>query len=150
MASNCTASSDDVSKHKPKRKRLTVAEKMEVLNMMKEGKSQIVIARHFGVHPKTIYDIKKAGERIRTMADITFNMSAKRIFSDQNKPLILMEAALIEWIVECSTKNIVLNEKTIRAKALSLYKRCADMATEDTPCRDEDNIEDQRPRNSSC
>ena len=77
--------------------------------MMKEGKSQLVIARHFGVGKSTIYDIKKAGERIRTTADITFNTSTKRIISAQNKPLIPMEAALVVWIVECSKKNIVLN-----------------------------------------
>ena len=118
--------------------------------MMKEGKSLIVIARHFGVGKSIIYDIKKAGERIRTTADITFNMSAKGIISAQNKQLILMEAALIVWIVECSRKNIVLNEKTIREEALSLHKRCADMATEDAPCGDEDNIEDHLPLNSSC
>ena len=112
--------------------------------MMKEGKSKTVTARHFGVHIRTIYDIKKIGEKIRTTADITNNTSSRKIISAQNKPLILMEAALVVWIVECSKKNVFLNRKIIRAKALSPYKRCADMATEETQCGNEDDIKVQR------
>ena len=106
MAFNCTASSDDVSKHKPKRKHLTVEEKMEVLNMMKEGKSHIAIARHFGVNTCTIGKIKKAEDRIRKTAAISYNVSAKKIISPHYNPLIHMESALAEWIVECFKKNV--------------------------------------------
>ena len=50
----------------------------------------------------TIFRIKKTGERIRTTADVTCNMSGKRIISAKNKTPIPMEAALVVWIVECS------------------------------------------------
>ena len=59
-----------------------------------------------------------------------------------------MEAALVACKVECSKKNVFLNREIVIAKAQSLYRRFAAMATEDTRCGDEDNIKDQRPRNS--
>ena len=61
-----------------------------------------------------------------------------------------MEAALVACKVECSKKNVFLNREIAIAKAQSLYRKFAAMATEDTRCGDEDNIKDQRPRNSSC
>ena len=48
--------------------------KMEVLNMMKEEKSQAVIVRHSCM--------RKTGERIRASADMAFNTLANRIMSE--------------------------------------------------------------------
>ena len=95
MDSNHPDSSQDVSKHKRKRRVMTIGEKAKVLEMIEEGKTVVEIGRYFGVNNSTIRTIKKAENRIRKTADITFNMSAKWIISSHHKPLILMEAALV-------------------------------------------------------
>ena len=69
---------------------MTIDKKMEVFNMIKEGKTCNAIACHFGVNRSTIFRIKKAEKRIRKTTKITVNRSVK-------KPLILMESALITW-----------------------------------------------------
>ena len=84
---------------------------MKVLHMLEEGQTCTAVARHFGVSIDTITRIKKSKERVRMTADITFNMSTKQIISPYHKPRILMEAALVAWIVERSQKNLVLDEK---------------------------------------
>ena len=78
MAYDYTTSSGDVSKPKQKYAHLTIAKKVEVLDMIKEGKSCAAIAYHFGVNRKTIFSIKKAEERIRKTAEITVNRSSKK------------------------------------------------------------------------
>ena len=117
MASNHHASSEDISDTKRKHKRLTVAEKMRVLDMTKEGKSHAAIACHFGLCINTFNRIKKAGSRIRKTADITPNMSTKRAISLHHETFIYMEAALVKWIVNCRKKNVALDMKAIRMKA---------------------------------
>ena len=121
MASKCLNASKDASKPKLKRRHLTIEKKMVVLNMAKEGKSYAIIARHFGLSNSAICRIVKAGNNIRKTAKITFNASAKMIISPCRKPLILMEAALVAWIVACSQKNLILNRENIRSKALRLH-----------------------------
>ena len=87
----------------------------------------------------TIFRIKKTGERIRTAADVTCNMSGKRIISAKKQNAYPYGSCLgcvdSQMHKECS--NVFLDRRIIRAKALSLYRRCADMATEDTQCEDE-------------
>ena len=54
---------------------------------------------------KTIQKINKAKERINRTSDITFNTSAKKVVSSYYEPLILMEAALVAWIVEVNSAD---------------------------------------------
>ena len=113
---------------------------MKVLHMLEEGQTCPAVARHFGVSIDTIIRIRKSEERVRMTADITFDMSTKRIISPHHKPHILMEAALVAWIVDRSQKNLVLNEKTIIAKALSLYDTVTEKAINDNHGENENDI----------
>ena len=87
---------------------ITVSEKVKVLDIAKEGKSDAAIARHYGVNECTICYIKKDEVNIREMAAITFNTTAKRIVTSHNKTVVGMEAALALWIADSRKKNIPL------------------------------------------
>ena len=106
MASHHSASSEHISKRKRSEFRcLTIAERMEILRMKKEGKSSSAIARHFGLCSITITRIKKAEYRIRTV-ESTFNMPTNKLISPCYKPLLLMETALLTWIANCWQKKL--------------------------------------------
>ena len=91
-------------------------------NSIKKGKTCNAIACHFGVNIRTIFRIKKAGERIRKTVEITMNKSAKRIISPRNMPFFLMKSALITWIEICLTNNMKLDWKTIKTNDKDLYE----------------------------
>uniref|UniRef100_A0A8C6K7Y5 HTH psq-type domain-containing protein n=1 Tax=Nothobranchius furzeri TaxID=105023 RepID=A0A8C6K7Y5_NOTFU len=62
---------------KRKRKMMTIAEKVTLLDMSNEGRSYAAVARHFGVNESKVRYIKKDESKIRKMASITFSKSAK-------------------------------------------------------------------------
>ena len=64
-----------------KNKYLTIEERLKVLQMLEERRSYTATALHFGVS----------------------------IISPYHKPHILMEAALVAWIVDRSQKSLVLD-----------------------------------------
>ena len=80
-------------------------------------------------------------------ADITFNMSTKKIISPYHKPHIFMETAFFAWVVE---RFLVPDEKTITSKALSLYDTFTETATNDNHGRNENDIKNLSPDNSVC
>ena len=143
MASNHSASIDHISTSKQREFRyLTIAEKMEILHMKKEGESSSAIARHFGVSRTTILETMKAEDRIRKTADSTFNMSSKKLISRYFKPLFLMETALVTWIEDC-------RQKIIQIKAKSIYETFTSKETDNIQDGDENPINDSQPANLS-
>uniref|UniRef100_K7FQ19 HTH CENPB-type domain-containing protein n=1 Tax=Pelodiscus sinensis TaxID=13735 RepID=K7FQ19_PELSI len=119
------ASAKAGSEPKRHRKMMTIAEKVTLLDMLKEGRSYAAAARHFGVNESTVRYIKKDEANIRKTAAITFSRSAKRVVTARNKTIVRMEGALAIWIADCRKKNIALDTNTIRTKALSLYEHFA-------------------------
>ena len=91
MVYNHTLSFGEASKFKQKRRHLTIAKKLEVLKMIKEGITCNAIACHFGVHKRTIFRIKKAGERIRKTAKITVNRLEIKFICFDNVDEVLPE-----------------------------------------------------------
>ena len=81
-------------------------------------------------------------------ADITFNMSKKKIIPTYHKPHILTEAALVAWIADHS--QTVLGEITVTAKALSLHDTFTEKAINDNHNGNEYNIKNLQPDNSVC
>ena len=61
---------------KRQRKMLTIAEKVELLDMLKEGKSYAATGRHYGINESSVRSIKKEENNIRTTAAIIFNVTA--------------------------------------------------------------------------
>ena len=55
--------------NKRKRVVLTLFQKMEILEKLKSGRTQISIAQEYGIGAATVYDIKKAGPQIKQFSD---------------------------------------------------------------------------------
>ncbi|XP_061433690.1 uncharacterized protein LOC133359240 isoform X4 [Lethenteron reissneri] len=133
---------DSSSEPKRKRKMMTISEKVKLLDMLKQGRSYAVVARHYGVNESTVRYIKKDEADIRKTAAISFNKEAKRVVTPRNKRIVKMEAALALWVADYRKKNVSLDTNMIRTKAKSLYdqtlpddddKGDAEEAAEDDP-----------------
>ncbi|XP_051781620.1 tigger transposable element-derived protein 1-like [Erpetoichthys calabaricus] len=111
---------------KRQRKMLTIAEKVNVLDMLKKGSSYAAVGRHYGLNESTVRYIKKEEKNIRSTAAVSFNQGAKRVVSGRNKVVVHMESALGLWIEDCQKKNIPLVTNIIREKAKQLHDRFAD------------------------
>ena len=90
---------------KRQRKMLTIAEKVELLDMLKEGKGYAATGRHSGINESSIRSVKKEENYIRTTAAISFNEDAKRIASVRNKTMVGIESALAVWINDCRKRH---------------------------------------------
>ena len=62
---------------KRQRKMLTIAEKVELLDMLKEGKSYAATGRHYGINESSVRSIKKEENNIRTTVATSFSKDAK-------------------------------------------------------------------------
>ncbi|XP_013360806.1 PREDICTED: tigger transposable element-derived protein 1-like isoform X2 [Chinchilla lanigera] len=130
------------SEPKRHRKMLTIKEKVELLDMLKEGKSYAAVGRHYGINESTVRYIKKDEKNIRSTATITFNKTAKRVVTSRNKAIVRMECALALWINDCRKKSISLDTNTIRMKAKKLYDSFAESMDVHNSDKDEDKDED--------
>ena len=69
---------------------MTIAEKVELLDLLKEGRTFAAVARHFGVNESTFRYIEKDEANIRKTAVIIFNKSAKRVVTARNKTIVIV------------------------------------------------------------
>uniref|UniRef100_A0AAQ6AN34 HTH CENPB-type domain-containing protein n=1 Tax=Amphiprion ocellaris TaxID=80972 RepID=A0AAQ6AN34_AMPOC len=113
---------------KRQRKTLTISKKVELLDMLKEGRSYAAVGRHYGINESSVCYIKKEENNIRTTAAMSFNKTAKRVITSRNKPIVRMESALALWISDCRKKNIPLDTIAICTKAKTLYETFAEKA----------------------
>ncbi|XP_017165864.1 tigger transposable element-derived protein 1-like isoform X2 [Poecilia reticulata] len=132
---------------KRKRKMLTIAQKVELLDMLKEGKSYAAVGRHFEINESSVRSIKKEEKNIRTTAAVSFNQNAKRVVTVRNKTIVRMESVLALWINDCRKKNITLDTNTIRTKAKKLYETFAE--NNDVPDNEEDDDAEPGPSSAS-
>ena len=56
------------SEPKRQRKMLTIAEKVKLLDMLKEGRSFAAVGRHYGINESSVRYIKKEEKNIRKTA----------------------------------------------------------------------------------
>ena len=61
------------------KKMLTIAQKVDLLDMLKEGKSYAATSRHYGIKESSVRSTKKEENDIKTTAAINFNKDAKRV-----------------------------------------------------------------------
>ncbi|XP_062844657.1 tigger transposable element-derived protein 1-like [Trichomycterus rosablanca] len=120
---------------KRQRKMLTIAEKVKLLDMLKERNNYAAVGRHYGINESTVRYIKKDEKNIRSTAAVSLNQGAKRVVSGRNKAVVRMESALGIWIEDCRKKNIPVDTNIIREKAKKLYDRIVDAgdALDDDP-----------------
>lgn len=113
--------SDVKTKHR--RKMLTIQEKVKLLDMIKEGKKIVEVARHYDLNESTVRSIRKDEKNIRATASVSFNKEAKRVVTSRNKFIVKTESALAVWISDSRKKAIPLDSLVIREKARQLYQR---------------------------
>ncbi|XP_037540482.1 tigger transposable element-derived protein 1-like [Nematolebias whitei] len=104
---------------------LSIKEKVELLDMLKEGRTCAYVGRHYRINESTVRSIKKEEKNIRSTAAVTFHATAKRVVTSRNRTIVKMESALSVWINDCRKKNIALDSVIIRTKAKQLYDRLA-------------------------
>ena len=131
-------------KTKRQRKKLAISDKVKVLDMLKEGVSNMAVGRHFGINESSVRCIKKEEKNIRKTASLNLANTTKRVMKERNKSMVKMENALSLWITHCRKNEITLNTNMIQSKALILYNV---FATEEGTDLDKDN--DQQPGASS-
>ena len=112
-----------------RQKMLTIAEIVELLDMLKEGKSYAATGRHYGINEFSVRSIEKEQNSIRTTAAISFNKDAKRVATVHNKTMVRMESALALWINDCR-KKCTLDKNVICTKARALYQTFADSGSD--------------------
>ena len=118
-----TAQANGEETPKRQRKVMTLHDKVQLLDMINEGKSYAAVGRHFGVNESTVRYIKKNEHAIRVSVDTNFCGSAKMAKSVRNKSIVKMESALALWIESLRNRSIPLDKKIIQRKALKLYSQ---------------------------
>uniref|UniRef100_UPI00358EE15A tigger transposable element-derived protein 1-like n=1 Tax=Myxine glutinosa TaxID=7769 RepID=UPI00358EE15A len=141
-----------VSGTEPKRQRkmLTIVEKVQLLDMLKQGRSFAAVGCHYGINESSVRYIKKDEKNIRTTAAVSFNKTAKRVVTSRNKAIVRMESALALWISDCRRKDISLDTNTIRTKAKKLHDSFAESGDDhDGDEEDEDDNAEAGPSSAS-
>ncbi|XP_070597570.1 tigger transposable element derived 5-like [Erythrolamprus reginae] len=111
---------------KKTRRILTIKEKIDILDMLKGGRSYADVGRQYGINESSVRTIRDNEKKIRQSSLMAFNKAAKRMVTPRNKRLMKMEAALSLWVQDCRKKSIALDTNTIRTKAQQLYNRLED------------------------
>ena len=98
---------------------LTLHEKVELLDMEEEGKSNAAVWRHYGVDESTVRYIKKNEKAIRSSVASSFCVRVVNVV--RIKVIVRMEFALAFRIQDIGKKNVHLDTKMICSKALNSY-----------------------------
>uniref|UniRef100_UPI00358E0465 tigger transposable element-derived protein 1-like n=1 Tax=Myxine glutinosa TaxID=7769 RepID=UPI00358E0465 len=141
-----------VSGTEPKRQRKmqTIVEKVQLLDMLKQGRSFAAVGCHYGINESSVRYIKKDEKNIRMTAAVSFNKTAKRVVTSRNKAIVRMESALALWISDCRRKDISLDTNTIRTKAKKLHDSFAESGDDhDGDEEDEDDNAEAGPSSAS-
>lgn len=70
--------------------------KVQLLDMLQEGKSYVAVRRYYVVNESTVYYIKKDKLAIRTTVAVKFSESAKKITIGRNKHSVRNGFCLID------------------------------------------------------
>ena len=140
----CAATKAPAIGAKWQRKMLTFAEKVELLDMLKEGKSYAATSRHYGNNESSVPSIKKEENNIGTTAAISFNRDAKRVAIVRHRTMVRMESASALCINDCR-KNITPDTSVICTKTRTLYQTFADSGSD----REEGEDSDTGPSSSA-
>ncbi|XP_014600850.1 PREDICTED: tigger transposable element-derived protein 1 [Polistes canadensis] len=113
--------SDKNEKRQLKRKFISLEDKVEILNRLKDGERISSVGKSFDLNESTIRTLKRNEEKIRkTMAD-GCPLGAKRTTRNRDIDIVKMERDLMIWLYDCIAKNIPVNGNHIKEKALQIY-----------------------------
>ncbi|XP_042226453.1 tigger transposable element-derived protein 1-like [Homarus americanus] len=119
----------------PKRQKkvMTLQEKVELLNKLREGMSFAAVGRLYNVNESTVRTIKKKEKDICDAVSASAPRSAKHVSQVREKAMVKMENALFLWIEDQHRKGVVVDSILIREKAKSLHTRFTPAAKEPVP-----------------
>ena len=83
---------------KRQKKTLTIAEEVELLDMLKEGKSYAATGQRYGINESSVRSMKKEEKNIRTIAALSSNKDAKKVATVRNRAMVKKESALALWL----------------------------------------------------
>lgn len=101
---------------------LTIEQKCEILDKIKEGISSTILAQQYNVGKATITDIKHKEEKIRSFVINTEKgPGARKTLKTPENPLL--EDALFTWFIEQRRKNVPLSGDILMQKAKFFHER---------------------------
>ncbi|XP_044740648.1 tigger transposable element-derived protein 1-like [Chrysoperla carnea] len=115
----------DEAEKKPtlKRRVITIEEKIKILDLLKSGEKQGIVAKIWNLNESTIRTIKQNEQKIRRSLGISGAMpSTKRVARVRDTLMEKMEKSLVKWIQECNEKKVELSGNLIKVKALYIYE----------------------------
>ncbi|XP_042213640.1 tigger transposable element-derived protein 1-like, partial [Homarus americanus] len=118
---------------KRQKKLMTLQEKVELLNKLKEGMLFTAVGRLYNVNESTVCTIKKREKDIYGAVSASIPHSAKHVSQVREKAMVKMENALFLWIEDQHRKGVAVDSILIREKAKSLHKRFTPAAEEPVP-----------------
>lgn len=109
-------------KAKRERKVLFLSEKIEILDLLKSGMSFAEVGRQVGKNESSIRTIKQKEAEIR--ANVRSDPTTAKVLSlVRDKVLVKTEEALNVWLEDMTQKNMPVDGRIVREKALSLYEQ---------------------------
>ncbi|XP_020820801.1 ATP-dependent (S)-NAD(P)H-hydrate dehydratase isoform X1 [Phascolarctos cinereus] len=111
------------SKSAPKKRRrvMNLKEKVELLDMLRSGKTAAAVGRHYCINESTVRHIKKKEKEIREAIAAAAPTTAKYLHKPRDPNLSRVESATFFWVLDCYKKGIPVDSGIIREKAKSLY-----------------------------
>ncbi|KAL7292021.1 hypothetical protein TKK_0014305 [Trichogramma kaykai] len=111
------ASSDENSPEIMRRVRLTLIEKMEILNRLEKGETTPFIAERLGLSPNYVKNsiLQKQNEIIESSKAL--GLTAAFVKSMRNKLVVETEEMLWKWIQDCFRQMRLISKSIIQTKA---------------------------------
>ncbi|XP_074048131.1 uncharacterized protein LOC141491271 isoform X2 [Macrotis lagotis] len=106
---------------KKQRKVMNLKEKLDLLDMLRSGKTAAAVGRHYCINESTVRHIKKKEKEIREAIAATTPTTAKHLHKPRDPYLSRAERATFFWVQDCFKKGIPVDSGIIREKAKSLY-----------------------------
>lgn len=82
-----------------RQKMLTIAEKVDLLKVLKEGRSYTAVGRHYRINESSDHYIKDENNKGK-MAAVSFNKTTKRVVTSRNMAIVRLESALVLGLQE--------------------------------------------------
>ncbi|KAK3875186.1 hypothetical protein Pcinc_019926 [Petrolisthes cinctipes] len=118
-----------------KRKRVSLAVKLDIIKRNESGQGPSEIGRALGLSASTVGTILKNAPRLKEVGESVTPTTATKLSRSRDCVMENMERLLSTWIEDCNQRNMPLCLKLIQEKALSLWKDLQEkqQPSEDTP-----------------
>ncbi|XP_074155636.1 ATP-dependent (S)-NAD(P)H-hydrate dehydratase isoform X1 [Sminthopsis crassicaudata] len=121
---------------KKQKKVMSLKEKVELLDMLRSGKTAAAVCRCYCINESMVKQIKKNEKEIRAAIAAATPTNAKHLHKPRDPHLSQVESATFFWVQDCYKKGIPVDSGTIRAKAKALYNFLKKKEGEKFPCTD--------------